>query len=1168
MSTTSPSTAVPGAGAPLGGQRMASPVRQGSQIDTLIRARIDEAARALWWSEVIRSVLTFFIFSVAATVAWLIFDQWVYESTLLIRSLVFVSFTVAAGGYLWKRLVPVLRSRVNDEYAAQSIERDLPELRQSLTSYVTLSQSPAKSKLGETVLRNIGAQAAGRLGNHDALPEEATGTLKLWIASAVAMLVLVLYVALSPKNSLQTAVRALSPLSSVASAKRVQISEITPGDAEALAGRTVAITAIVDGLRDGELVTCDWQSASRSDSVEMTWNESEKHFVGRIEIEHSASGEITYVVAAGDAISPLFRLRIKDIPVVALQTVHYQPPAYTGKKPYATSSGTIRAVDGTKIQIVAHANRPVSRAAIEFNPQSLGGTVRATAGTREMTLSNDGQSLTIEFVAKAQRGRAAAVQLDSYRIRVWDEADQTNQDPIVYPIEVIEDLPPEVSIVLPRQTPKDVPVIDQQIIEVHAIDPDFGLSRVELQIRRGLDSVAQPVLWSNRRGAKGNQVSIYRFRPSDLQLRVGDIVKIRAVATDNRAASSDPSIEPNQIISDAIELRIVPPIETASADRESDGLSKRDQQPTTESGDSDDESDQQGGGSADGAASSQSGSGKPGDESGGSGSQGGDQEGETEPQEGSGGGDSQADDSTGENTGESDGSDDGSGQSTGESADMGGNDTPPSDESADPGDGAAAEQPPGGGADPSEQPMGADDQQAEGQTSDADASASKNAGTSSDATSGTNQTRGSDSSGSDGGENSDSNSKTGEQQPREPEHDAEAFERIKDYLENQKNEPQDNGGSSTSGDQSGPKTDNQGSDKPQQGTKAGEPAGSGRSETSDSEQGAGSEQNPDGGDESNPSGGDESDSDMNSDPSTEQPAGTDSGGSDPSGESDTGASEQTDAEGSEPRGSDQPGDGAGDSESAAGDQTAGQDAGTEASTDTSPGETPDASSSDASSDNSGGVDSAGDNSPSDGTAGDSATDSDSGDPGKSSSAEGQPKKPTSESGSESVATNSSASGGQTTDDRSGDSSSNSSNGANTDDSTQGDQSSAALPDPVDLNYAKKATDLVLDYLDETRDAPDQKLLDDLNWSAEDLRRFQQRWQNVREIDPLAPADSAAQQNALEALESLGLQPAKTNARQRGMQSQSLPNLRDAGNRSKAPPSIRDAFDAFRRAAGQ
>jgi hypothetical protein len=116
-----------------------------------------------------------------------------------------------------------------------------------------------------------------------------------------------------------------------------------------------------------------------------------------------------------------------------------------------------------------------------------------------------------------------------------------------------------------------------------------------------------------------------------------------------------------------------------------------------------------------------------------------------------------------------------------------------------------------------------------------------------------------------------------------------------------------------------------------------------------------------------------------------------------------------------------------------------------------------------------------------------------------------------------------------------------------------------------VEYARQATDLVLDYLDQTRDAPDQELLEALNWTEEDLRRFERRWRNVRELEQ--SADPQQSREVEEALKSLGLRKPTEATRNTQRAADELRRIRDSGNRRPVPAAHRDAFEAFRRAIG-
>jgi collagen type III alpha len=52
-------------------------------------------------------------------------------------------------------------------------------------------------------------------------------------------------------------------------------------------------------------------------------------------------------------------------------------------------------------------------------------------------------------------------------------------------------------------------------------------------------------------------------------------------------------------------------------------------------------------------------------------------------------------------------------------------------------------------------------------------------------------------------------------------------------------------------------------------------------------------------------------------------------------------------------------------------------------------------------------------------------------------------------------------------------------------------------DQVNLDHARKATDLILKRLDEQKYEPDPKLLEQMNWTPEDLKQFLNRWEEMK-----------------------------------------------------------------------
>ncbi|MEL6107001.1 MAG: hypothetical protein AAFU85_13225 [Planctomycetota bacterium] len=1169
--------------------------------DQLIDQRIDEARRALWWGELIRTLLTIVIGSMVAILGWLVFDHWVYASGPFLRSVSLVALIAVVTWFLVRRVWPVLTSKVTDEYAAWALEQGHSDYRQQLTSYVTLKPDGADKGLRARIVKVLGSRAAGLLKTYDELPAEATGTFRWWIAAAAVFALLMAYVVGSPKSSLASATRLIAPLSAIDPAQRVSIREVQPGDADALAGRSVAVSARVSGLREDEPVYCRWVCDGRASETEMSWDPSTGLHRGDIELPHSASGLATYRLEAGDALAGPFRLDVENVPVVAIESVYYQPPEYTGRKARTFTSPSITVIDGTNVTIQARTNRAVARAEIQFNPKQLGDTVRATAGRQVMDIAEDGTTLTAELTLRSARGKTAAVERESYRVRVWDSNEQPNPEPIVYPIRVIPDLPPEVAIVVPQKSPIEVPFSAQQIIEVHAMDADFELQEVSLKIDRGIDTLSEPLIWLRKQGesGRGNQVMEYRFRPAEHRLNVGDTVRITAIALDNREIPGDSSVEPNRSVTDPVEIRIVEDqTELPDDPSANDGLSRPDDRPASDVDQSEQseggQGEEQGGGGSgqQGESSGKQGSGQQGDAAQESGTPQSSESGTG--QQGSSSKDSQPQDGVPPQEGDpqqGDPSQGSSGEPSGDAGDTGSGDPTPSTQSdggndaQNPGQTGSGEQPAG------EQNMGDRDA---GQPGQNDSGESNGMEQNSGQSPGDPNSARPDASNGQQGSGSDSNAP--------PKHDGEAFERIKDFVENKRKQDaqrQSSGGDNSTkerkggAEQTGNDSSNSdpGDSDPNGGDKnTGDPSSdpsespNGEREPTPPQDDQGNSQPEKGeaegssesGSESDPSSSTESQEGRSGDPKDE--SAMESGAGDREGESpstEDGGDKQSTGEGAEESSGQNPsGEPSESSTQPSGDSQQGE-----------PGATPESGESrkqDGVGEQNGNREQGGeqgqgegseqpqtgDSGSEDSQSGDGAREQPSGDSGKPRNAESGGSEGEHSSSNDSSDGQPSSNTSQNSDSAAQPSSSNpansdaSSGDGNGTGSMPGTASDAANePPPPDLEYAKEATDMVLDYLDETREQVDPKLLEDLNWTEKDLQRFRQRWQKVRELEQ-APGNTKPGSELEDALKSLGLKPKARGAGTRES-ADGFRSLRDSGNRRKAPPAFRDAFDAFR-----
>ena len=119
---------------------------------------------------------------------------------------------------------------------------------------------------------------------------------------------------------------------------------------------------------------------------------------------------------------------------------------------------------------------------------------------------------------------------------------------------------------------------------------------------------------------------------------------------------------------------------------------------------------------------------------------------------------------------------------------------------------------------------------------------------------------------------------------------------------------------------------------------------------------------------------------------------------------------------------------------------------------------------------------------------------------------------------------------------------------------------------ANLEYSRRATDLVLDYLQEQADEPDADLLSDLDWTEDDLRDFLSRWQAMRDAAGSGSADAKSRLD--NRIRSLGLMPGKTSSERVKVRQDSLNGIQQDGVKSSPPPEFAEKFRLFLKGAAR
>jgi hypothetical protein len=116
---------------------------------------------------------------------------------------------------------------------------------------------------------------------------------------------------------------------------------------------------------------------------------------------------------------------------------------------------------------------------------------------------------------------------------------------------------------------------------------------------------------------------------------------------------------------------------------------------------------------------------------------------------------------------------------------------------------------------------------------------------------------------------------------------------------------------------------------------------------------------------------------------------------------------------------------------------------------------------------------------------------------------------------------------------------------------------------AETDYARQATDLILQALQRERDQPDPELLQRMGWTKEQLQAFVDRWMKAKEEAARFPEKKREYD---EALRSLGLMPSAGRTRQANGRNDGLQGMQEEGGRIRPPESLRERFEAFRKAS--
>ena len=383
--------------------------------------------------------------------------------------------------------LPVVK-KVHPYYAARTIENSDQKFKNSLVNFLDLCRS--RRQLSPIVAQAVEYEAASNLSEiqvEQVVQRDRLITISWFFV--ILVFVNCAYMLFSPKNAWSSIGRVLFPPIHITAPTRTVFMDVLPGDAEVYAGEQVMVSLRVSGAHPEKVVLYYTATNSRQHvqrPVAMKQIDNSNRY--QVQLPHDSLDGVqesfSYFVAGGDGRTEIFQVQVLFPPTARVEKVTYEYPSYTGLDKKETSLADIDALEGTRVSITASTNVVPERAKVDFGNQVV----------QDLAMKVTGRQLLASFVLELG---GDDYEYRNYRIDFRTKGNQVNPRPSIHTIKVFPDLAPEVSILKPA---KDIDLAANGVmaIVVRAFDPDFGLGSVRLILKRNTDPVSSILLGDGR----------------------------------------------------------------------------------------------------------------------------------------------------------------------------------------------------------------------------------------------------------------------------------------------------------------------------------------------------------------------------------------------------------------------------------------------------------------------------------------------------------------------------------------------------------------------------------------------------------------------------------------------------------------------------------------------
>ena len=539
--------------------------RRGTAIDD----RLNQTRRLVRNVDLLIAALAMTTVFCAVGLLAVLADHWLFKGGLPVSLRLGIGLVCFLGGgwYVFRRILPLFLLPINPVYAAKVLEQDTPTLKNTLVNWILLRReriergAESQNPLADRMFDGVTQTAVSSLARISSDRGVEWRIVQYWSFALLILLgTLFVYGLFSPKSLGTSLARLLLPFNGIAAPQTVRFVNVRPENITVQQGERLNISAEVVGpsRKPVYLVFSTDDGRFLRERIPMTQPEGAVRF--EVPFPPGKQGIVCgsdYWIQCGDSRSQTYRIDVRPVAILEVESLTYRYPAYTGLADETIEhGGDIKAVDGTEVRLVAKSTVPLDRASIVFDNDPKQVLPLSISG-------EDFRQAAVLWKLESDLKSTQPVTVHSYTFRATDKEGCESRRSGIYRIEILPDKPPVVQwsdlrlqegndvIELPLNGTLDMPFT--------AEDPDFGLRFLRFHVESGNNRILPVDLLESPPMGPTKHTGVLRmkhvFSPVKSRLSVGDAAELWIEAVDTRFPN------PNSATTRRIAVKIIDPQE-------------------------------------------------------------------------------------------------------------------------------------------------------------------------------------------------------------------------------------------------------------------------------------------------------------------------------------------------------------------------------------------------------------------------------------------------------------------------------------------------------------------------------------------------------------------------------------------------------------------------------